>query len=147
MHRFFSTNTDTCQPALLYKIKTLHERTDLLPTEFSVPIHAWFFDWMEGHSLCSPPLLTTPTQRPATLDPPAYSGSTHTVHTASNDPLFTRHEPSIASVLPYTPRRAYLTQFLFSASQHSVCSLTTFPSPNPLTILLYTGHLTVPHST
>ena len=60
-------------------------------------------------------LLSTPTRRPTSLDPPDYSGSTHTIPTASNDPRLTRIDSCIRSYLTI-----YITTRVYDQC-HSIC--------------------------
>ena len=86
---------------------------------------------MNEHSPCSPLLLSAPTRRPATLGPPKYSGSTHTLHTAHNHPP--SHDTSYVfapTFCQYTSRREYMAKVPQSASQHS--SLDTYHLPSLL---------------
>ena len=101
---------------------------------------------MDGNSRCSPLVLSAPTRQPAPLGPPDYSGRPHAGHTAHNAPFFTRPKPCITSNLHSTSRRAYMTKVPFFASQHHRGPLDTYSIPIPLSILLHTGHLPVPHS-
>ena len=133
IHILFPANTDTCQPVLPYKVETLLENIDYLPTEFSVPTNAWPLTEMDRHSPSSPLLLSAPTRRPTSLGPPDYGGSKYPIHTAPNDSRLTRHEFCIHSsftiyvtmrVCPNGPSICLLTQSLSS------CPIST-PQPSP----------------
>ena len=52
---------------------------------------------MNEQNPCSPPLFSTPTRRPVTLDHHGYSASTCTLHTEHHDPRFILHKSCIRS--------------------------------------------------
>ena len=91
---------------------------------------------MVRHSPCSPPLLSAPPRRPASLGPPDYSGTTHPIHTAPNDSRL--HDTSSVSAphVQYMSRREYIPSIPQSASQPSLCSLVPSPPPQPSPPLL-----------
>ena len=137
---FFSSGHRHRKPALPYKVKILRENTKCQYqstrspstqwTEKSPALHHFYLLQRNDRQYWAPRAIATE----------------HTLYTpypminVSHD---TSHES--APTFHDTSRHEYMIKYPHAASQHSLCSLDTYPPSSPHSILLYTSSITITH--